>query len=250
MKRAILLHFALFFCCFYSFSQVREIKKRSDSNKQRSSNSSDNSSSDASSGGFLEMLVSDIVFGIVKLPFQAAFHAQSQQSAKFQSDPWRLSFEVQVKSGIDFRQNTMLLNPEIRGNYGLFSSQLRYSKISDVSGGFGTLDWQILQMNFVNNEYARLTAGFGVSNEIGQNQSHPEGLIELSVFLMNREIVPTIVYRSSGDGYPRKEFSSMVSYRPFPLQDFTTQFLVGYTYQHWYDIPIHFISVGIGLIIQ
>lgn len=249
MYRVILLLLIFLLSSFCAFSQVREIKKRSNSNKQ-STSSSESSSSGSSGGGLLDVLIGDLIFGIIKLPFKAAFQAQNIQADKFSTDPWRVSFEGQAKMGVDFRENTMLINPVVRGNYGLFSTQIRYNSISDVSGGFGTIDWQILQMNFVNNEYVRFIAGFGVSNEVNQNQSYPEVLLELSGYFADRSIIPTIVYRKSGDGYPRREFSSSLNYRPNAFQKVTTQFSLGYTHQRWYDVPIHFISAGIGLIIQ
>ncbi len=209
----------LFSTSYFSVqAQVGKAKERARESKSdsRSSNSSGifgSSSSDNGSTTGNDLLI-QIAGDFILLPLKALYLGQADQLYFAHVDDWRISFEGRIPVGYDPLQNVTLLQPQVRGNWGLFSTQFRYNRIFDNTGVLSTFDWQIIQFNFINHEFVRWVVGMGFSKEIEIDQTHFEGSSSLTIFLANRVWAPTLEYRISGNGTPRQEFSALVNYQP------------------------------------
>ncbi len=248
--RSILIAISLILC-IGAFAQVGEVKERAREHKESgdSGSSSDSWSSDGDDE--LDAFFLEAAWFIIRLPFEGLYLAQVHQLHRRYEEPWRISFETDVSGGFDPSGNVSLLTPTIRGNWGLLSTQLRYTRVFDMTGTLSTWDWQVVQFNIVNSRSVRLVGGLGFSHEVEIDQTHFEGLGELSVFAMGGRLVPTAVFRWSGDGYPRKDFSLFADFRPQGHADGpTTSFRLGYQHQNWYGVKFNFIKAGIGIILR
>lgn len=232
-------------------SQVREVKERATEYSSGSATSDSRSYSYESTSDdgdfFLVQLVGELMFGSIINGFSSAQFYQLNNS---NSENWRISFEAKLNGGINFSQVEFFDSQTIRGNYGLFSMQLRRFNVNDVSGSFTTLDWQLLQLNIINREKIRWVVGLGISHETQINQTHLEWVSEFSLSMLENKWMPQFALRQSGDGYPRTEFSAMLEYRPFRNRRNEFSFNAGYVYQDLYDIPFHFPSMGVGFRIK
>ena len=234
------------------FGQVGEVKERARNFKSGdSSGSSDSWSSSSGGDGAADVFFVEAALFLLRIPIEGMIRGQEYQLNLRHDEPWRVSFETHVLGGFDPSEQVTLLAPTVRGNWGLFSTQVRYNRIFDLTGTLSTWDWQVLQFNFVNNESVRLVGGLGLSHEVEINQTHFEGLGELSVFALERRLVPTVIYRWSGNGRPRKDFSALVEYRPRGhLDGPMASFQLGYQHQNWYGVQFNFVRAGIGIILR
>lgn len=233
-------------------SQIRDVKSRATSYKNNKSSSSERSSSSSwssSSNDTGSLFLLDMFTGLLDVTFSGIFHAQQNQLLNKDIEDWRTGVEFGINGGLNFNEVNFFNSQSIRGNYGLFSTQFRRFDVNDVSGSFTTLDWQILQLNLINQEKVRWVIGSGISHETEIDQTHFEFATEFS-FSIGNKIKPTFGYRRSGDGYPRKEFSSFLTYRPFYDKKAEVNFSVGYVHQRLYDIPFNLVGIGVGLILK
>ena len=251
--------YLIFTCCIFfsssysSIAQVGEAKAKARAQKSSGSSSSSGSSDSGSSVG--SDLASNFFFYVgwelIQLPVKGLYLGQADQLLKAKTEDWRISFEGKFMGAYDPLTNTTLIQPNIRGNWGLFSTQLRYNRIFDETGVLSTWDWQIIQFNFINNDAIKLVFGMGISHEIEVDQTHFEGSVSLTVFPdLYMEWAPTVAYRWSGDGGPRQEISAILDYRPNIQSNILNTFHAGYMYQSWYGEQFNFLVAGVGFRIQ
>lgn len=245
--RTALLSIPLLFCLLGQ-AQIRDVKSRASSYKSNSSSSSDSNTSSwsTSSGDAGGLFLLDVFTGLMDVTFSGLYHAHQNQLQFKDIEDWRTGWEFGINGGLNYNEVNFFNSQFIRGNHGLFSTQFRRFDVSDVSGSFTTLDWQILQLNLINLEKVRWVAGAGISHETEIDQTHFEFATEFS-FTIGNKLKPTFGFRRSDDGYPRKEFSSFLTYRPFYDKKAEVNFSVGYVHQKLYDIPFNLIGIGIGL---
>ena len=232
--------------CHIGTAQIREVESRASSYK--SSSSSKGSSSDSHSSNFDSddyFFMFDLLFEMFRPMVKGISLAQRRQLEQASSYAWRTGVEFNLYGGLNFSQPYLFNSQVIRGNYGLFSTQIRRFSLSDVSGSFNTIDWQVVQLNLINTQKVRWILGGGFSHEIAVDQEHFEWTSELHV-LIKKSLVPRIAYRRSDDGYPRREFSVMIEYRPFSERKSQFAFDAGYLHQKVYGLPFDFTSFGIS----
>jgi hypothetical protein len=231
---------------------ARSYKSGSSSNSSsgRSSGSGGGSSWDSSGSSFGEDFLISIMGEIIILPFKALYLGQADQLFLANVDDWRVSFEGRMLGGYGPLENVALVQPQIRGNWGLFSTQLRYNRIFDNTGVLSTWDWQIIQFNFINHEVIRWVFGLGLSHEIEFDDTYFEGSSSFTVFLADRVWAPTVEYRWTGDTTPRQEFSAILDYRPRNQNNVFNTFHAGFLHQNWYGEKFNMLVAGVGFKIQ
>ncbi len=176
--------------------------------------------------------------------------AQQHQLSNSNEEKWRTGMELKLDGGINFSEAEFFDSQMIRGNYGLFSTQLRRINVNDVSGAFTTIDWQILQLNLINKENIRWIIGGGVSHEYQVDQSHFEWTTEFYASFYENKFMPFVAYRKSDSGYPREEFSTRLEYRPFRANRSEFAFGAGYVHQKLYDVRFDFVTVGVSFYLK
>ncbi len=244
------LTFILFLitCCHFTNAQVREVKSRATNHKSSNNQSSSDYSASGDSDDFFFMF--DLLFEMFNPMIRGINQAQKRQLLFAEEENWRKGFEFKLKSGIGINNVDFFNSQSIRGNYGLFSTQLRRFNVNDVSGSFTTLDWQIIQLNLINTDRVRWILGAGFSHEADIKQDHFEWSSELYVSILKKKLVPVISYRRSGNGYPRKEFSVFLEYRPFRDKKTEFAFNAGFLRQKLYNVPFNFASIGISFYVK
>lgn len=245
MKRIISTSFFML-CSFFALSQVQKVKSRALSYKESNKSSSLVSNNDNEGNSFLVELFTDVIFGSI---YNGLYYAQYGQLKNADIEDWRISSEFKALGGLNLGNINFLNSQMIRGNWGLFSTQLRRINVNDVSSGFTTIDWQILQLNLINLKNVRWVLGAGLSHETEVDQTHFEFATELHISISNR-FLPYLTYRASGNRYPREEFSGMLEYRPFRTSSNEISLSGGYLYQRLYGIDFHFPSISVILYLK
>lgn len=248
-----------FFSALSSQAQVGKAKEKARSYKSGST-SGNSPSSSSTRGGFTlsgdsgssfgEDFLISIVGEILILPMKALYLGQADQLFLAHADDWRISFEGRMLGGYGPLENVALIQPQVRGNWGLFSTQLRYNRIFDNTGVLSTWDWQIIQFNFLNHQEIRWVVGLGLSHEIEFDDTYFEGSSSLTVFLADRVWAPTVEYRWTGDTTPRQEFSAILDYRPNNQNNIFNTFHAGFLHQNWYGEKFNMLVAGVGFKIQ
>lgn len=190
-----------------------------------------------------------VLLEVVFSPLMLIGKAQGEQLARSKDEVWINSMELKYTAGYEASSSTLLTQPKLRANWGLISTELRLNKIRDKHDSFSSIDWQLVKFNVINNDVARMSLGIGISNEEGVKDYHTEKTIDLSIFLMNRQLIPTFSFRQSGDGNPRREISAEIEYRFRSLKD-SWNLSLQFTNQNWYGESFNYIGLGIGYIIQ
>ncbi len=135
----------MIFSSLSTVSQVRDVQNRASSNQSKNSASYQSSSNSDN--------VSDYSIGdgfIVDFIFEGIGILQGDVLSRKQEDPWLVSIEMYLSGAYFLEYNNIALIQSARLNWGMFSTDLRYFKMQDQTGLYETLDWQVLQINLVN----------------------------------------------------------------------------------------------------
>lgn len=237
------------FCiiCLPSFGQISEVKSRSKSNNtsQYTPSGSYSSYSDNSYS-----LGEELFIGLFEVLFYITFEGfaeiHTHQVNNNRGENWNSYLTASGFGGFSpsvERTNTQ----QIGLQWGALGTSLRRQETQDITGSLTTIDWQILQFYFFNNQYFKWSVGIGISNEYQTQQTFAEWTSELQVRLFKNQIVPQVTFRSTEDGFPRTELDAYVEFRPFKEKKFEISFLSGYEYRRLYDIPFKLITAGVKL---
>lgn len=245
MNTRITLVAVLVLLLYPVMAQVREVTSRA--NEYKNSGGSSESSYSSSSGSDAgRLFLFDLFAGLARPMVNGLIYAQQSQLSNLDQEPWRTGIEFKLLGGLNWGSSTSFNSQHIRGNYGLFSTAIRRFDFNDVSGSFTTIDWQILQLNLINLDEVRWIIGSGISHEVQVDQTHLEIATEL-YFTLGDKWMPSLTYRRSGGGYPRKEFSAMMSYKLQHSDKLETHLTIGYLHQKVYEVPFHYPSIGVSL---
>ncbi len=166
---------------FQGQAQVGEVSKGSRSNKEKTRSSGSSDGDNRRRGGSGVFFFFEI-FDFVNLIGQG----QKQQLSKRFDEPYRVSLQAGLQGGYSNKEGTYIFLPSIRGDWGLFSSQLRSNRMQDRTGQFQTLDWQVIQFNLVNMPEFTLRTGTGFSHVQDINDTYHESTVELEGHLTRK----------------------------------------------------------------
>jgi hypothetical protein len=239
-----LLSFILFLTATV-FGQVDQIKNKSSENSSRKE-SSGGSSSGGSSGSsyfFFEM-------------FRVVGTWQAYKLEKRETNPRIVSFEAFAQAAIQ-PSNYYLINPRVRGNWGLFSTDFRFNWLieQNISGNkeLSTFDWQIIQLNLITTKSVTGRVGMGSYFEnFGSNQSFFEVTFGISVFPENWPLAANAEYRVANDfetgAVPRREFNFSLERPLFTAGRWHGNATLGGVYQRYYEsVSVWGIQAGLAL---
>lgn len=135
--------------------KVAEDKSSSASSASHSSTSSASSPSapewdpDFGDSFFGDLLLQGIVYGVGYAGYgvyKGFWHGQQAVMDHREDRPELVSLQGSLSGGFDFKRNTFMASPAIRGNYGIFASDLRYVNMRDATGMLHAIDWQVLML--------------------------------------------------------------------------------------------------------
>ena len=231
------------------FAQVGEVKKKSRENKtQKENRTSDSGFSGGEDGG-------DFFIDIFAEIFAGLGHAQANMLSRKAEEPWLVSLATDLPFGYYFKEETFLFLPSIRGNWGLFSTQLRYNLIQDKTGFFRTLDWQIIQLNIVARPKVNFWIGTGISYEFDSESTFHDNLAGLALHLKDRTIHPAVEFRFSRDYEtavtPRLEVHPRVDFLVSRTRLFDFNISAGMVFQRYYEeVNFFFLQTGLHIILR
>jgi len=237
MNKVILTVVATLIISSNSFGQIGDIISEL---KAPKSNRSFSSRSDNYYGSQWIVLESIRLFGY------GLYSLQSYVLSTRQEHPEIVSLEAFLQGGFYSKYNSILLTPQIRANWGAFSTEFRQQSIHDITGYLNTLDWQIVKLNIPIYPVI-LNGGMGFSHIEEVNQSFFEYTLGAqSRFLKNR-LYTEAVYRSSRqDQLPfRQELKVTCDYQVENKQigkrgSFRISPSAGLVYQNYYNRFNHF----------
>jgi hypothetical protein len=152
-------------------------------------------------------------------------------------NPGIVSVEVMLQGAAQPSQY-YLLNPRVRANWGLLSTDFRQSYLLEerIDGGVEHLrtdEWQVLELNIVSARNAIFRIGGGIIHEgFNTGETYSEWTAALTLLNNNRKWGGMTEFRGSE---PRNEWSAQVHYRVLErgrLQGYVT---AGYVFQRYYS---------------
>jgi hypothetical protein len=200
---------SLLFLYNASYAQVGDIKKEIETGKENGSSSSsggsNNGNYNSGSSGAGSAFVGNIIGGIFIGIGRGVGQLQRTTLEKKNSFPELISLETSLYTGLYPNENGNLYCPRIQGNWGIISSEFRYTYISDLSGKLPTLEWQILKINIPINP-VKISLGMGFVNIPEYKSSYLETSARVDVWLWRRKINTFAEFRSTDDIIPNKKF--------------------------------------------
>lgn len=245
------ISFLIFFLCstiFFTHAQVGDVKENS-RNDTRSNRSNDDNYSGSGSGVFLFFDVINFV--------PLMIDAHKSMLDRRDDEPWLVSIDANLNGGYYTNESTSIALPSIRGNWGLFSTQLRWNRIQDLTGAFKTFDWQIIQFNLVATPKVNFRLGTGISvlkdaGIDGDDVTVNEHFAGLELHFNDRQINPMLEFRWSRNydtgSTPRFEMNVGSDFRIGTFGKFDVNLMGGFLYQKYYsETNFYFIQTGINL---
>lgn len=227
-------------------AQVDEIKEKSSSHesrataKEKSVSSSSSSSSDNSSvGNFLVEAVGFVFVGW-----------QGTKLMKKDSVPGMVSLELMTQVAIQ-PSSYYLINPRVRGNWGLFSTDFRFNYLIEESlegtKSLRTDDWQILQLNLVTTRYVGFRIGAGILHEgFGEGNTFGEGTAALTFQTNGVKLAGIVEHRWSD---PRREWNANIQKKIFGSGVWHGYASFGFSHQRYYN-SIDVWGVQLGVVVK
>ncbi|MEN9522155.1 MAG: hypothetical protein RL065_532 [Bacteroidota bacterium] len=146
-----------------------------------------------------------------------------------------------------------IAQPQICGTWGLLSSSIRYYAAVDKSGDlYNTLDWQLLELNFVQTQNFDLKIGTGFMKELFSNRAYWENTLSTS-FYSNAypRLKMNTTFRYASDGYewakyvPRIELNTKFQYDIYKTNKWNWGIETGVIYSSNFGVEIWGIQAGI-----
>lgn len=245
MLRWFCLIFLVFLLNFTSFSQVNDIKTGSDA-EPTSAPSSGGNSYRRSNSTFNDISALIYVFQFSYQILVSGFQYQKflVQSRK-EENPRILSLDLMPNLAYPIPNRSILALPRARANWGLLSTDFRYSHLQEFGvGKYATLDWQIVQFNIVSkyNTYIRL--GVGLSREVYANRNFVEygfntdfKIAEKTSVILDGRYAPNF----------RNEIGFQVAYTINQTEKSKTMLTAGFMYQNYFS-KTNLYNAQLGLI--
>lgn len=136
------------------------------------------------------------------------------------------------------------MQPRLRGNWGLFSTDLRFNWLieQDINGNkeLSTLDWQIIQFNLVTTKSVTGRVGLGSMYEnFGNHNSFFESSFGVSAYPQPWPVAFNVEYRVANDfetgAVPRREFNFSLERPVFSSGKWHGHATLGGVYQRYYE---------------
>lgn len=239
MKQKIILIILLITCNFFSLklnAQVGEIEdlfKNEASSSEKESNKDNTKELDSETISIAAQLIGALFNGMGEVISDAQLTVIENKD----QFPEVVSLESTISAGIYLNENGNNFCPRIQGNYGLFSSEFRYTYLTDLTGQLGTFDWQILKINAPINPI-RLSAGVGFVAIPEYSKSTIEASARLDVWALKRKLNVSTEYRTTGkisSNRFRQEFNFQIDYKIKTIGRFHLSPMIGIKQQSYFE---------------
>jgi len=236
------------------YAQVAEIKSQASADTQSSgSYSGSRYSGGSSSTSYSEdnslgdALIAELFLGIVKGVGFVTVEAQKSVLEKEDRIPNLVSLEAGLAYGSNL--SALSFNPSLRGNWGLFASDFRYSMLHDYTGTLQSLDWQVLMLRIpIHN--LKLNYGIGFTSLLDPKTTYFESSTGFDIALLENRMNISSSYRwtarKSDDARYRQEFKFGGDYCIWKKGSFHLSPSIGVTYQDYFK-KHHYLFFSVGV---
>lgn len=227
-----------------SFAQVGSIKSGSD--KNTSSPKTTNTNNNASEGCLTDACGTACASGCFNFFFDYAIlgsvKLHKSIMGKRNEIPEVVSLELMPHFGFAAPSSSLII-PRIRGNWGLISTDFRFSNMMDFGRAdsidfYNTLDWQILEFNFVVTNPVTFRAGTGIMKEYYSSKTFIEHFLGFDIVSQDRQYLGNAEFRIAKDystgATPRIEGNLRFNYRIFSAGNFNGYIMAGAIFQNYY----------------
>lgn len=231
------------------FSQVDKIKEDSDKNKEDSEHLSGGNGGIGGNGDSgspcLESCGDACFASIAEVCFDFALSGIIELNKSYIDNkddiPLVTSFDF-IPQGAYHPSNSILALPRIRGNWGLFSTDFRFTSLIEItpegSDFWNTFDWQVIQFNLLVTEPVILRIGTGFMYENYSETFFNEHTIGLDFFMDDYKYRIDNEFRISKDyttaNIPRLEGNTRFNYAVLQEDHIDGYISIGVMYQNYY----------------
>ncbi len=221
------------------YGQVDEIKDkaRKDKNNNRSNSGDDYYYYDDSEsiGGDMCGCIGDIIFSLIWEGIESIQIAALEQKDVY---PYVSSFETKVWGGSSPNKNAVFVSPGLQGNWGIISTDFRYTYMEEISGTLNNLDWQIFKLNVPVKTF-KASVGIGFTYLTDPGISYLECSFGSELHLLRNRLIISGELRGTGVSEDnetfRKEYSFQVDYLVNSFGRFHLSPMAGFRYQQYYE---------------
>lgn len=225
-------------------AQVGDIKKQSDKN---SSNKNTNSGSKGNSAGSGSSGCSDDCFSACGAACTGFFidlviDGQSEYLSKKDDIPHMVSLDLMPHFGYVVSDESYIVMPRIRGNWAMFSTDLRYYSLIEKHSTwdfYKTLDWQVIQINPVILQNFILRLGTGFMYENYSQTFYNEHMLGFDLLFNKDQMMVNFEERWALDynnnSTPRMETDIRFNYRVLETKSMDGYLMLGGQYQDYYS---------------
>lgn len=258
MRLSLLL--ILLFWGFSTSGQVRDIKsniaqddeedEKSDFQEYYSQSAGDGWERPSLGEDLGEYLATNLAYYTFYGAYKGIEYGQTFMQYRRDEHPETFSFQSDLTSGFNTgNNNTLMLSPSLRVNWGLFASDIRYLYTDDVTGSLESLDWQVIKLR-VPFKNVKLEYGIGFSHVFSPSRTYFEQSGGFDWCFFDRKTTLQGQYRwsgknNSGERY-RQEASVSIDHEVTRFLNFRIAPLIGFTYQDYFN-STQFRLVQIGL---
>ncbi|WP_430817321.1 hypothetical protein [Carboxylicivirga sp. RSCT41] len=230
-----------------SNAQVSDIKRKVRSDTKSSSYSTQSRTSYNRSSDD-DYLMTEIANGIASCVAWASIEAQRNVLQNENRYPNTVSLEAILDYGTNLSELT--LNPTLRGNWGIYASELRYHVLHDYTGSLESLDWQVLILRVPIRNF-KANYGIGFTSLFSPQTTYAESSTGFDLCLLERKLKLTANYRwtfrRNSERY-RQEFKFTADYLMMQKGNFHLSPIIGVTYQNYFnEDEFWFFNCGVRL---
>ena len=260
MKKFTLFSIIAFLAFQPVLAQTRSVREKVEADKLSSGNSPSYSSRsstsepdwepDFSDAGLGEMIAGALVYVTGYAVYKGFWHGQYAVMQQRENRPELVSLQGSLSGGFDHQSNTFLASPAIRGNYGIFASDLRYVNMSDVTGKLHAVDWQVLMLRLPVRSF-KLEYGIGFSYFISPSKVYFDQSLGFDWSLLQNRAALQGQYRWSQDtsvGRYRSEYAIDLDAEVARRGNLRFCPFVGYAHHQYFDeITFDYIRLGMKI---
>ncbi len=230
-----------------SLAQVGDIKNASTSNSKSGGGGDKRGGGSGGGGFFVDVFINSLSeIGVW----------QQYKLDKRSENEYIVSLDIIAQAAIQ-PSRYYLMNPRIRGNWGLFSTDFRINYLLEekITGNedLTSIDWQILQLNLVTTRHVigRIGGGFMKEN-FGGRESFFESTYGVFFQSGQKNLGANLEYRLAQDfttgAIPRRELATHFEYRLASKGYWNTYITLGGVYQQYYEsVSVWGLQAGLAL---
>ncbi len=246
-------------CCFvsiYCTAQVRDVRSNVEKDKaeKRSAYSGEFREYESTSysppeiaDGLGEFIVGGLFYITAYGIYRGLDYGQYLMQRRRVKHPETFSLQGDLVSGFDFKRNAGMVTSSVRGNWGLFASDMRFISTHDVTGSMNAIDWQVVKLRLpIKN--IKLDYGIGFSYFLSPSKIYFDRSAGFDWCFINRRATLQGEFRWSQDtnlGRYRKESGISLDYETGLVGRFGFCPSIGFVYQDYFGTTqFRFVQLG------